>query len=60
VRLFAHKIGAIPEEVLERLSALTAAQALAMGEALLDFGSLADLTAARLSSPKTWLAAQEA
>ncbi|MCG8349159.1 MAG: DUF4351 domain-containing protein [Chloroflexales bacterium] len=51
VRLLARKIGALPEAVQERVSALSAEQVLALGEALLDFSSLADLTA--------WLDAQD-
>ncbi|MCG8351164.1 MAG: DUF4351 domain-containing protein [Chloroflexales bacterium] len=52
VRQLTHKIGVLPAALLERLSALSTEQVLALGEALLDFGSLADLTA--------WLAAREA
>lgn len=51
-RQLTRKIGALPDAEQERIAALSAAQVLALGEALLDFGSLADLTA--------WLAAQEA
>ncbi|MCG8353824.1 MAG: DUF4351 domain-containing protein [Chloroflexales bacterium] len=52
VRLLIRKIGTLPEAVQERVSALSADQILDLSEALLDFGSLTDLT--------TWLDAKSA
>jgi hypothetical protein len=45
MRQLERKIGPLPTTEQERIAALSAAQVLALGETLLDFGSLADLTA---------------
>ncbi|MCG8350713.1 MAG: DUF4351 domain-containing protein [Chloroflexales bacterium] len=45
MRQLERKIGTLPAEAQGRISALSIAQALALSEALLDFSSLADLTA---------------
>jgi hypothetical protein len=52
MRQLERKIGPLPTPEQERVVALESAQALALSEALLDFGSLADLTA--------WLDTQDA
>jgi hypothetical protein len=52
MRQLERKIGPLPTTEQERVVALASVQVLALSEALLDFGSLADLT--------VWLDAQEA
>lgn len=48
-RQLSHKLGALSDEVQAQLTTLSSTQLIALGEALLDFTTLADL--------KTWLAA---
>jgi Domain of unknown function (DUF4351) len=45
LRLLTRKVGAIPDHEIDRLTTLSLAQLEAFGEALLDFGSIEDLTA---------------
>jgi hypothetical protein len=45
LRLLTRKVGAVPDHEIDRLTTLSLAQLEALGEALLDFGSIADLTA---------------
>jgi hypothetical protein len=47
LRLLNRKVGTIPDHTLDRINALSIAQLESLGEALLDFGTIADLT--------TWL-----
>jgi predicted transposase YdaD len=45
LRLLTRKVGAIPDHEIDRLTTLSLAQLEALGEALLDFGSIEDVTA---------------
>lgn len=50
-RLLMRKLGPLPDDVLDRLAALSSAQLTALGEALLDFTAPDDLTAWLLAHP---------